>query len=68
MQKSVTIQIGSYRLCDKITGQFSSCQPIMKTVTPRVAEALSERVATILSDCYKEYENTKKQKPKTTMP
>jgi len=59
LQKSVVIQIGSYRLRDKVTGHFLPSKPLYKTVAPRVAEALAERAATLLVDCYNECEKLK---------
>jgi hypothetical protein len=60
LQKEVTIQIGSYRLRDNVTKLLLPCNPIMKTVTSTVAESLAERVAILLVDCYRDYENSNK--------
>ena len=57
MGKSVVIQIGTFRLRDG--NRLLPCEPLFKTVSPIVAEALAERIAMLLADCYNDYEKLK---------
>lgn len=59
LQKFVSMKIGAYQLRDPITKQFSEWKPIVKTVPQSVAESFAERVATLLVDCYNDYEKSK---------
>jgi hypothetical protein len=58
----VTVQIGSY--CLRINGQFLPCQPIVKTMTPKQAEKIADKIAVLLAGCFDEY--TKHRKPEIT--
>ena len=59
MQEEAVIKIGWYQLRDRNTGDFLSPKPLYKTVSPKVAEAFADRIATLLVDCYTEYEKSK---------
>jgi len=52
VQKTIRVQIGSYRLRDKVTRSLLPCVPIYAEVTTKVAVSLAERVASLLVDCY----------------
>jgi len=60
LQKLVQVQIGTFRFRDVHTKRFLPSTPLFKMVAPKVAESLADRVASLLVDCYKENENSKK--------
>ena len=57
LQKEISVQIGTYRLRDKITRKFLPCLPIMKILPTKTAEILADKIATILLECFNEYES-----------
>jgi hypothetical protein len=59
----LSVQIGTFRL--RINEQLSQMQPIMKTVTQKQAENITDKIATIIADCFNEYQTNVNTADKT---
>jgi hypothetical protein len=59
VQKEISVQIGFWRVRDKSSRAYSPCQPLFKTCTIKIAESMTDKIATLLVDCYQENEKSK---------
>ena len=55
MGKEISVQIGVFHARDEVSRAVLPCQPIFKSLAPKVAESMVENIAMLLVDCYDDF-------------